>query len=350
MKRFFSVLKTVFLSLGVIVGAGFISGKEPVSYFGETNNLFDCLLFGVLFFLSLSVCFLGEEKNDFPICGLLADFIVCASMLSALDSLSVFFGVNCAVPLFSLSVLVISPIVANGGLKRLERFNVFIMLLPIIVLSLIFFGESGKTEPVFALSFENLGVLPLTFCNLYLALPVLKKSVDGKTKKFKLTVAAAVGLSLSVILFAVMSLCAKQGASSFDLPLLAFVDKNRVLSVAVLLTATTLSSVLSLYYPLRECAVAIGGGIGIPLLTLSLFAFSRLGVSDIVGYCYPLIGVFGFFKTLKCFAKTIKKSRYKKFSKENNNKKTNKKGETVCQERKEKTKWLNSPKNNTINT
>ena len=64
MKTLFNVLSTVFLMLGAIIGAGFISGAELVGFFGTENFVVLAIVSTVLTAITLSFIFFVFKKNE----------------------------------------------------------------------------------------------------------------------------------------------------------------------------------------------------------------------------------------------------------------------------------------------
>lgn len=302
--------------LGTIVGAGFMSGKEPISYFGGESPLISSLIVGVIFFLVLMVVFFDESNFGLPIIPvILALLTVCASLLASIDALSVVLGFDKRLPLFSILTLIFCPLICGGGIKRLEQVNLILtpLLIIFVVIALILTPQNSANNSASFLT--PLKAIPFVLTNLFLALPVLKESAKRVNKKQKIITAILVSIMLSFILFVVLSLCAKNGAENYDLPIIHFINGKLYFLTLICLSVATLTSVFALYYPLHHYFNSGFGKSGSVILILFLAIFSRLGVSKIIEWGYPLISIFGAVYLVRAIIQII---RYKKGERENN--------------------------------
>ena len=316
MKRSFSILKTIFLTLGTIVGAGFMSGKEPISYFGSESPLISSLIVGAFFFIILMVVFFDKGKLNLPtIPVILALLTVCASLLASIDALSVVLGFYKSFPIFSFITLIICPLICGGEIKRLEQVNLILspLLIIFVVIAFILTPQNSLNNSVSLLT--PIKAIPFVLTNLFLALPVLKKSAKNIDKKQKIITAILVSLMLSFILFVVLSLCGKNGAENYDLPIIHFINGKLYVLTLISLSVATITSVFALYYPLHHYFNSAFNKSGSIILMLFLAIFSRLGVSKIIEWGYPLISIFGAVYLVRAIIQII---RYKKGERENN--------------------------------
>jgi len=154
-KKSFDAIKLSFILCGTVIGAGFASGKELISFFGAFGAWAAplCALCGVLFVLGFRL-FMGigkrlnaksaDEFNSalFGRAAIIADIFVLlvfvvggAAMLSAADSLfTVITGRETVVPWFSLITAAIVFVCVLTGLKGLMRINSVVM--PVLVIFL----------------------------------------------------------------------------------------------------------------------------------------------------------------------------------------------------------------------
>lgn len=315
MKRSFSFFNTVFLILGAVVGAGFISGKEPISYFGTQSPIIVAVICGLLFFGVLFLCFfLNYNEPPLAVPVILAELTVCSAILAGLDATIPLWGINTKFPLFSVLTLLISPTVCKGGIKRLERVNAVMTPLLVLFVVVIFFATPTKTFNN-APSISLFNSLPFVLANSYLALPVVIDSVKGKSKTYKMLTAIIVSGVLGFILFVVLKICGREGANAFDLPIMHFLNGRFYYLTLASLSVATLTSAFTLYYPLYQYFTSAFEKSGTLILGTGLFLFSRLGITNIIEWFYPVIAVFGGVYIIKLIYRGV---RYKKREKENN--------------------------------
>ncbi len=323
MKVLLNILNVAFLSIGVIVGAGFVSGRELVSFFGTQNAMIFLCVSGVLIFISFSVVYYLASKYKslalinaklfnrggklFYYATLVSSFILLSGMLSGLDELWKELGVLPTLPVLSITVLVVVALTIGGGVGFLEKINLILVPLILVAVNVVVF-----TFGDFSLSFSGVtaktGVIGLiksilyVTMNVFTSLPILVATAKSKPFKRNLLGAIIVGIVLTVqaILIIGVVTCGGEKTVGSPLPLLAVCANSTVkiiFSVALFFGITT--SVYSSFYPLYGFAKNRGGNFGVVILCLSSFVFSRLGLNRIVDYAYPLIGAFGAVYILK---------------------------------------------------
>lgn len=323
MKKPFEILKSISVILGAIMGAGFISGKEPITYFGGSNCIITSLLCGVIFFFCLIVVAFEKEeeskiimqsKPSFDLLIIISEFIICASLLSSLDAIFLLLFPSVKVAFFSLIMLFICHLISRRGIVGVQRLSLIILPLAISVITAIFFCFKGNGVLV-EISSEKVKVLGahlFVLTNFFLALPIVKKAFDKKSKKHKVLSSVITAIIFALILLFVLSVCDKKGAENYNFPMLNFLSGKWYFLLLISLLFGSILSTLSGYYPLQNFFGNEMGKKGKITLLLMLAIFSRLGVGVIIKYCYPIISLFGFIYIIKSVFLQI--SRYKKSS------------------------------------
>lgn len=347
--------------LGAIIGAGFLSGAEPVDFFG-TENILPSVIFGTaVMAVALTGCFYCFKKLQNKGCGVeklfgstraysvavvTAGFVFTASMLAGLDALWNSFNFLNGVPVLSTITVILICTFSAYGVKGLEKFNLVLMPMIIIGVNLLIFGRFelnvGKIKML--LPKNVLYILLYVFLNLFISVPVMKecaKNKGGKTLVFaSITVALLIGLQLAIIL------CALNGGvfTNVEMPLFVAITASGFSTTYYLgLLFGSVTSAFSAYFPVYEFARKKGGRYGIAISGIAVMIISRLGLNKIVKYLYPLIAIFGliYFISLLCSIKNKHYADNKNIQKVRRRK--------ICQERKRtKTKLLNLQTKNTM--
>ena len=308
MKAFFNVLTTVFVCLGASIGAGFVSGSELVAFFGVDNFfgvvLLSCVLTAICFCLVFSVAknqefafvkrnLFGQSKV-FNGASVVCNFLFFVSMIAGLDAVWDTLDVLKGLPVLSLLSVILISFLARFGIKGLEKLNLYLMPLVIVIVLLCAFTADKGVKA----TGENGGVINAVlycFLNTFVSMPVLFATAKGKSKNTLLVsslIVALVILVLSVVILTVV----KNNANSqfFAMPFcLATTSSpfNKCLSVALIIGAFT--SGASAYHPVYQAVKGRYGWLGVVVIGVVAFTLSRLGLTAIVKYVYPLIAGFG---------------------------------------------------------
>ena len=336
---------SAFSIIGSVIGAGFITGREILTFFyGQSPIWVFILLLAFFFLLMFSVMTVkGEmslyavERADNVIC--LFNILMIASMLGATESLARDMGVGCAFPVMSVVMLLVSIVVCAGGMSRLDKFNAVLVS---VMLGIVFVIVALKLPSV-SLEFSAAGMHVNFFAvakyvgmNILLAQPLLgnirrENNAFGQvetTVKTSVLTAFAAAFLLSLTAAAFLAVLPKESAFA-ELPILHIVGTNKVFYYSVSLTVALgiITTLVGSMYPLlnysffaksageisatkaerkenRDDAKKSRRGkiiraVCICMLSLGL---SRLGFYVIVDKIYPLLGVLSLAYYLFTFA------------------------------------------------
>ena len=315
--------------VGAIIGAGFISGKEIVSFFGGTGY-YALLLLLPLAFLFFVVLFvfakLGKEIKPQSISDLtfamfgkagvvvdfgfiIATFITLASMLAGSDSIGlIMFGANynfCYIGIFTAMIV---TIIVFYGLKYIYKITDFIlpiMLILVLFFVFVFIVKQPRQSVTVELYSKN-GFMAIVYLFLYVFMNTFSNTfIVAKSSQYmnkRQTGIACVITSVMLCAFVGLILIAilHGGDDIFasDMPMLAVANAlggvfgviySIVLWLAIFTTiciaAYTIVQWLNNYIKNKFLCSVITVGLG--------FVFSRFGFSTIVDIFYPLEGIFG---------------------------------------------------------
>lgn len=303
---------------GSVIGAGFISGAELVRFFPTAGFLpymaLAVLLFFGCFFL-LFVC--GQRFGGFagtlhavfgkhariPQAALLAaSFVTCGSMLAGLSALA---GEACGAGaercLFALLGAVAVYALAYGGMRGVFAVNLALVPLILVFLAVYAAAPGGAAYVQPQAEQDAFGgivrVLLYTAMNVFLAAPVAcdagMRCGGGAGGVGCALAAAAVGFGGAVVL---ANVAAAGDALFAEMPFLHALGAHGVVGAlfAAVSACGIFTTLIASYYPLHNAfAKDRRAPLRRALLCAGLFLFSLAGLSRIVRFVYPLVGVVG---------------------------------------------------------
>lgn len=333
------------LIIGTIIGAGFASGRELVSFFGNRISPFTAVLCGLaIFALSVVFLFIGSKLKSGNVSEvnrrlagrahvvvdsflLVNNFIVLAGMLAGMDSLGDL--VVKISPVWSIVSGALCVFVVCRGVKGLLNCNSLVV--PLIIVSLIFvcaYTAAGSGAPIKEFESKTLLTLVVYVCmNMMLASTVL--TTMGEMSKKQIFVSSAIAAAIMTVLILLLILALNNNPlQSSDMPVLEMARKISPIAFGLILVVIAVSiftTMLTAMSGLVAWFSAVFGGrfySAVFVLLLAL-ALSNLGFSNVVSYLYPVIGVLGVAYTVLCLiyvarvavsAKTLRKFLHKRDS------------------------------------
>lgn len=308
-SKFINSLKIALSVIGAVVGAGFITGREILTFFSKYNPIFVALALFCCFFLliAFSLSNLGGEKVEKAIKAgngiiyFISVFII-ASMLGATDSLFFSaFNLPLKIPLGSLLLICASTAVCLGGITKIEKANVFIVPIMLIIAGYItlsrIFSSNFFVVPYAGIEFFSFAgaYKCVSYCsmNALLSQPFFCK-IKSENKNFSpLTVSLVSSLCLSTLVFIYLIALKGTASESADIPVLELASSKFLKYLASLAVfGGIITTQFSTEYPL-VCLLKQRkkSGLYIVLLALLTFVLSRLGFYVIVDVIYPLIAL-----------------------------------------------------------
>lgn len=325
MRAVFNLLSSVFLCVGVVIGAGFITGAELVSFFGSKNFVYYIIIATILLFLSLVSVFLlsnrfghlekinqkilGKRGRLFYFATLISCFILVSSMLSALDQIWKGFGVLENFPVLSISALILVNFTISKGIGFLEKLSLILVPIILVICNEICFKKNAfyfPSEKIAVLDFSKASVKAVFYVsmNVFMSLPVLVATSKNKGKKHNIICAVLVALILGAQSIIILSTICFEGQNALNsaMPFLVAIkgQTGNGIFITCLLFAI-ITSLYSSYYPLYNHCVQANKKHKIVIVSVLSFIFSRLGLKAIVDYLYPVISIFGAIYLIRCF-------------------------------------------------
>ena len=341
-----NIFKTAAVYTGTVLGAGFASGKELVSFFvcHGMSGIFGMLLSGVFFSL-IGFCVLKivyERKitnyHDFSVyifgekLGVLSEWLVCAFLL-VLFSAMISAGGEMSHTVFKISRLkgeiILSLLCFITFLFQLDGFvDINTLLAPILVIGGIFTGiyiyisppEAAQTfKPLLSnfLHTKNFVTSSLIYVsyNIITAVTVLV-SLNSLISSKKVSVLGGtlggvcvclLGISMSLPLFSQYS-----RIHSAQMPILNIVLDYNILKyiyVIILLSAIFTTALANGFSLIQNFENKKGGKLFIKIfLTLWGIAAAQIGFSTFIEHVYPFFGIIGLFEGIMIIRAAIRKA------------------------------------------
>ncbi|MCH5165614.1 MAG: hypothetical protein J1G01_04365 [Clostridiales bacterium] len=313
LKSFLRALSVSMLIIGTMIGAGFASGKEVVTFFGAVPNMFIALITGVLVFCcSALFLFVGRrvKKTDIGevngvVFGKLRPFAdvfmlfnsmtVLGAMLAGTDSLaSEFIDI---LPVASIVMGLLCAVIAVKGLSGVIKANA--VLVPIMIVFLCVCSVAAIEFPFRAQtgSINMYSIVLYVSMNMILGGGVL--TTVHKLSPREIILASAIAATvIAALLMCIMGALQSCAAAYADMPILLIALKNgRIMyfvAIPVIATSiftTMLSAFKSVYdYVLGffKHKIIAAGTVLVGGLIVGAFGFS-----NVVGTLYPIIGIIG---------------------------------------------------------
>lgn len=327
------IFQAVSVILGAIIGAGFASGREIVSFFAEYGFLsliFLIPLFFVFFFSIKLLLTCGNCNLTKVASGNLTGFflfvtyiIFSATMLAGSNKIFDQLLFSFKFPVWSLFVCVLCFLCIKRGFKAIARLSCFLVFAILVMVALcccLSFFNSSYSPVFFEFDLKNILFLTASIflysgVNLILCVAMIKETGKRISKKEINRIAFISSFIICVfIALVVVTLLVCDIASLFvSMPLVELsYTINYIFGICfsvvvffsiftTLLTTIFSSSKLLVNYKFSDNSALIFSLFGAFLLSL-------FGFENIITYAYPIIGAYGLFIVLS------EKNNYKSFS------------------------------------
>ncbi len=314
------------LVIGAIIGAGFASGRELVSFFGNHISIWIAPVCGVGYFIfNMIFLYIGSvvKKNNISeankaIMGkfhFIADFfllfnslIVLSGMLAGMDSLfNEFLPIKPIYSLISGGICALITVKGIGGIMKVSN-----MIVPIIIAAL-FAVSFLNIEYPFSFSGEFRGYSLLIYIGMNLMLSsgffVTLHELDKKTIIFSSLISSLI----LTILMAMLILALNNIDINVDMPVLALCNDSLalkiivVIAIAVSIFTTMLTAMATLYswlFGLTKSKL-----FSVSAIFISGLVISNFGFSNVVTYLYPIIGAAGIVYIVSCLGFVVRRNR-----------------------------------------
>lgn len=313
MKRSkFLFINYTMIMIGSVVGAGFATGKEVVTFFGIYSKFAPHIIVvaGIGFFFATKAFFeAGKHPTNkaveffFSVLIFIAEFILLSTMISALFCITNIFLSN---TLLAIVLMVVSFVIGIFGLKGLLVVNVALvplLILAIVSVSVYFMVTQGTISPLIESSniYQRISYPFLYFgMNLFTSFPICKELGRDMTKKEinKTSIFTAVFITVCIMLIYYVIAHSSEVIFNSEMPLAILSSAISpalglvyffVIVISILMSLISSLFILNTYHGFFKIDKF---NFSLILLIFS-YLLSNIGFGNIVTHLYPLIGIFG---------------------------------------------------------
>ena len=295
-KVFISSIKISCSIIGSVIGAGFITGREIMSFFYGFNPFFTALFIFCAFFVYVFIILSVKNKkivnliemSNYLVYAL--NLVIIASMLGATNSLICdLFSFSFKLPLFTIALLVVSTTLCLNGIGKINNLNLFLVPIMLAVLfSVITFLPKQNNLLLSTAVISPFKCIGYCSMNVLLAQPFLCKIKGGKEKfsplLVSLTCAAVLAFCVFLYLLVLKSECVLN-----DIPLLLLVNKSKLILflVGIIIFSAIFTTLISAQFPIINLTQKQNLKTAVVLIScVASFAISQLGFYVIVDKVY----------------------------------------------------------------
>mgnify|MGYP007088299709 CR=1 FL=1 len=316
----FRIFAVTMLVVGTIIGAGFASGREIVTFFGETPPAAVAVVVAVLVSVSCATfLFVGRKAHaddigtvNRKIAGRAEPILSALMLFNSLVSLSamlagtddLFGDIFPLKPLYSIIFGTLSVIVVARGLDGIMKVNVVVV--PLLAAITVLVTSLTISSPSFSHFTAITAYKSLTYVamNAILAASVLT-TVHGLNRKQIVISSALTGVIIGGIVLCIILALGSSGAGKADMPIIEMAKplgtvlySLGVASVAIGIFTTLISAHLSL----TEWAVSLCGNKTFTAILTAIVAeiIGLIGFRTVVDVFYPIVGVAGVVYFIAC--------------------------------------------------
>ncbi len=303
------MLEITLLFLGSVIGAGFATGAEIITFFGKLNLPVWCIacLVGLTMFAIITLEIVlyypkintqqnfkpSQKKNWFNqitnLCSILIYFALFTAMTAAVTAIT-----NSVLALISL---ILSLVIVLFGFDKLSKLNTFLVLIIIVLIVTTALPWIGKVR--YTVNTHNWLHFPHGIISAFLyaglncfMFPELIKAAGRKQSKKTLFGAAILSVGILTILVGlILMTIQKAQTTTASIPLLAAAPN--AITITIIFLAILTSQYTALFALTQRCRKSNELGslkmIGICIIA---FAISFCGFNEIINFVYPLIGAF----------------------------------------------------------
>lgn len=295
------IFEITLLFLGSVIGAGFATGAELITFFGNLHLPTWCIAsivgITILAIISLEIMLYYPTHNQTSfnrftnLCSIIVYFILFTAMTAGVTAIA-----NSGLALLSL---VLSAIIVLLGFDKLSRLNtVFVLLIIILVITTalphLFLTTKLQATKWIHLPYGIISAFLYAGLNCFM-FPELIKAAALKQKKRTLYGAAlTTSIFITILVGLILTTIKQTGTTHATIPLLAAAPNP--ITVLIILLAIITSQYTALFAMMQRYKKIVKKNRS-PLLIITgfcLLAFitSFCGFNQIINFAYPLIGAF----------------------------------------------------------
>ncbi|HEY8389931.1 MAG TPA: hypothetical protein VIL26_03165 [Clostridia bacterium] len=345
-KSFWQSFRVGMLIVATIVGAGFASGRELVTFFGKFGYAsipiaILCaflLCFSLILFMTVGQIVRPKGMEDFhravfgkfsPVVDFIILFnylIILSTMFAGCDSLLESYNLS-QYPIISILTAVLVFIVIFRGIDTLMDVNA--VLIPIILYMVLIIGIFSLTHPVpYKMNYSNNLGLMMFYVSIYVSMNIMLSTGVITTIKLPLkeqlrgavTGSAVIGLFIALLTAAIM--CAGINTFNSSMPVMEIASRmNMSFVAAIIIWSGIFTTILTAVYTMNSWTQSFIKNKALSILSVLIvgLVISRLGFKTIVDSFYPISGIIGLFYIFAVFVFYLKVKKSKKMILSKNN-------------------------------
>ena len=327
MRKIFSISMLI---VGTMIGAGFCSGREIVSFFGNRISIAVAPACGVLIFLCCVVfLFVSSRVNGNSIdkvnasvlgkFGLIANLflllnsvIVLSAMIAGLNSLCKPF---ISFPIIGSIAAILCAAIANRGLKGMLKCNLILVPFMIVVIACTCLRSLSSGDLSLSVGeFKAGGILKcIMYVSMNMMLACTALTTMGKLTKKQIFLSSGIASVVITLLLALL-ICTLNcnGNTDSAMPILAIsasVGKWICVVIGIITAISIFTTMLTCVGSLLSYAEGkLGGKVFNSAIVVILgTGLGLFGFTKVVDLFYPLVGFFGIFYIVACIVFLVKK-------------------------------------------
>ena len=267
-----------------IVGAGFATGAELITFFGDSTlpPIVISIMVGVFLFLFMIVMIYGQKRKPPDWLVKAISFIFFVAMIAGITELS---G-----PIIAAIAIIVCIIIIWLGFEKALFINKYCMGFTLVVLLLISFAYSGGTLARSNLppNYINTAFMALLYAamNCFMLFAVFRSALKKNTRSHVLAAAAIASLLISFFILIIFTAIRSHNISEI-MPVLALNDSVFTwLAILLSIFTSMYVAMLNLTSTSTKCPVSIK----LIASCIVAYALSFLGFKRIIGMFYPIVG------------------------------------------------------------
>ncbi len=330
MKNIKEILSYAAVIMGGVLGAGFVSGKEAVAFFGAPGAAAPIIFCAVFLVCLLTYCGFAAKNNacsaeevNFLCFGkaatavnvlfLTSYMIVTSTMLAGAEECMS--GISeTKLPVFGFLCAVAAALILKYGLNGIKKFNAAAVPVIIVFLIAVIFvkPENAVSNGDAAQPAAFYKPALYAFFNIVMSAGVLAALSRGTERKTRVSAAVISSVAVTALTVAVQIIIAKHSVFDAPLPLLKIADSGimRIFGIIAMLLAI-LTSLAGNAYPLVSAVETVVGDRTVASAAVFFCALllSFAGFDFIVSYVYPFIAAVGLVMMIFIACKTFASAR-----------------------------------------
>lgn len=303
MKTWAQSIKASTLLSGAVMGAGFLSGKEPVFYFGTQGFMPFLLISGAILFVGFCplFCCVRSDKNGsvvekfFEKAQMFSNFIFAVAMLAGLNEVWHGYGLACGFPALSLGVCFFSALYSFNKRGGAEKLSILLMPVALFFTNFTLFSNGGFSyggaHPNPAVGMLN--ALIFAFMNFFICAPAAIEFSKNISALGGMCGAALFSITTVIQAAFILMSVRCRGSQACALPIAGTISGALKACLYIALSIAMTVSFYVCFQNVVKCKSKISERVKTPVVAIAAYLFSFTGLDNIIKFVYPFVGALG---------------------------------------------------------